>query len=350
MSNEKKDALTLTSKMLNECKTPGEIVDLPAVEKRWVDTYNMTSGKSDGDLKFHAEKIVFLQTISESAQLAKCTPMSIYSSFILLAVSGLSLKDGQSYLIPYKNKCVWMPGWKGRLEQISQIRGVDYLAEPVCVYANEVDDFEYSIVNGEYEIKQHKPKLNTVGQDIVAVYATLKLMNGKSRIFFMKREEVLSIRDRYSQSYKDYVSVEPNEEGRRVKSGKYGEYEVEAPMWVTDEAQAFKKTLVKRIYNTLAKEGSLSASSKYVDDQLNQMVNDATMSDNTDPEEFAASVRNTSEVDFSDYEEVTDEPEEVSKVESVKEESQRPSPNPAPAQAPEAKVQPKVQVQDDEIF
>lgn len=274
MEKEKKDALTLTSKMLNQCKSPAEIVDLEAVERRWIDTYQLTTGRKDGDLRFHAEKIMFLQTIAENNQLAKCTPMSIYSSFILLAVSGLSLKDGQSYLIPYGNKAVWMPGWKGRLEQINQIPGVKYLAEPICVYANE--EFDFEVIDGEYVITKHKPSLNTEGQDIIAVYAVMKLTDGGKRIFLMKRDEVLSIRDRFSESYRNYMLIKPNAEGKRIRklrnktTGEWFEMEVEAPMWVTDEAQAFKKTLVKRIYNTIAKEGKLSANAQYADDQLQQ--------------------------------------------------------------------------------
>lgn len=329
MSTEKKDALTLTSQMLNECKSPAEIVDLPAVEKRWVDTYEMTTGKKDGDLKFHAEKIVFLQTIAENKQLAECTPMSIYSSFILLAVSGLSLRDGQSYLIPYKKKAVWMPGWKGRLEQISQIKGVEYLAEPICVYENE--EFDFEVINGEYVINKHKPQLNTKDQDIVAVYAVMRMLNGSKRIFLMKREEVLSIRDRYSVSYKDYMSIKPNAQGKRMKSGKFGDYEVEAPMWVTDEAQAFKKTLVKRIYNTIAKEGGLNANAKYIDDQIQQIVGNEQASELSveDLEDYM----NSNQVEESDCEVIDSTDDDA----------------PAP-ETPEEPAQTATVQEDDDIF
>jgi len=335
----KNDALTLTSQMLNSCKDPSEIVDLPAVEQRWINTYEMTTGKKDGDLKFHAEKLLFLQTITESPQLAKCTPMSIYSSFILLAVSGLSLKDGQSYLIPFKGKAVWMPGWKGRLEQISQIKGVDYLAEPICVFDGE--EFEHEIVNGEIQILRHKPLLNTVGKQILAVYATLRMINGTSRIFMMKREEVLSIRDHYSKSYNDYMSVTPNKEGKRIKAGKYGDYEVESPMWVTDETQAFKKTLVKRIYNTLAKEGGTGRSS-YVDDQINEMTGETA---DVDPEDFAERVNSIAGVEDAVCEDVS-EPEPA--VETV---ATTPDPEPVKASKQnDAKISAKIDLTEDDMF
>jgi len=339
----KNDALTLTSQMLNSCKSPGEIVDLPAVEQRWINTYEMTTGRNDGALKFHAEKVLFMQTIAESTQLAKCTPMSIYSSFILLAVSGLSLKDGQSYLIPYKDKAVWMPGWKGRLEQISQIRGVEYLAEPVCVFEGE--EFEHEIVNGEIHILRHKPLLNTVGKQILAVYATLKMINGNSRIFMMKREEVLSIRDNYSRSYNDYMSVAPNKDGKRMKQGKYGDYEVEAPMWVTDEVQAFKKTLVKRIYNTLSKEGGVGRFT-YVDGQISEMTGGETV--DVDPEDFAKKVNEVAGVEDAVCEDVS-EPEPAAETVAT-----TPDPEPVKASTQSAKLEPqisaKIDLTEDDMF
>jgi len=260
--------LALTGKMLQECKKPADVMDLPAVQDRWVNTYNLTTGKDNGLLKFEAEKVLFLQTISEDANLAKCSMVSIYSSFILLAVSGLSLIDGQSYLIPYKDKCVWMPGWKGRLEQIKQIPNINHVNEPVCIFEGE--DFEYEIIEGEIKVLKHRPSLNTEGKQILGVYVTIEYTFGK-KTFLMKREEVISIRNRYSQSYKDYIKIVPNAEGKRIKSGtsKTGfaySFEIEEPMWISDEIQAFKKTLIKRVYNTIPK----SSGSKYLDKRLSE--------------------------------------------------------------------------------
>ena len=313
MANENK--LELTSKMLMECKKPSEIIELPAVRDRWVNTYNLTTGKQDGELKFEAEKILFVQTVAESQQLAKCTQMSIYSSFILLAVSGLSLRDDQCYLVPYKDKCGFLVGWKGRLEQMSQIPGVKHVNEPICVYEDE--DFDYEIKDGVYNIIKHKPSLNTEGKKILAVYATIEYADS-IKTHLMKREEVISIRDRYSASYKDYSKIEPNEKGKRMKkykdkqTGEWKEFELEAPMWVTDEAQAFKKTLIHRMYKSISKSGT----QKYLDREIQNfkqtIVEDSDV-EQIDEEEISRKINDLSKVEDTTFEEV--KPEEQPKEE-----------------------------------
>lgn len=304
---KQENKLELTGKMLAECKHPKDIMELPAVRDRWVNTYNMTSGRQDGDLKFEAEKVLFIQTVSESATLAKCTQMSIYSSFILLAVSGLSLRDDQAYLVPYKDKCGFMVGWKGRLEQITQIPGVERVNEPICVFDGE--EFEYEINEGEYKVVKHRPLLNTQGREILAVYCTIR-QAGHVRTFLMKREEVLSIRDRFSASYKDYMKIPVNGDGKRMKKYKdkqtqeWKEFEVEAPMWVTDEVQAFKKTLIRRIYNTMSKTGA----QKYLDTQIKEFVKEVdSESEHVDEDEFARKVQANLNVEDTPYEELSEE-------------------------------------------
>lgn len=316
------DRLELTSKMLNECETPTEIINLPAVEDRWIKTYEMTTGRKDGDLRFHAEKTLFMQTIAEDKNLAQCTPMSIYSSFILLAVSGLSLKDGESYLIPYGKKCTWMPGWKGRLEQINNIPGVKTLTEPICVYENE--EFEFEVQDGNYVITKHKPQLNTKGQDILLVYANLIMHDGTKTVYLMRRDEVLSIRDRYSTSYNQYISKPANKDGKRVAkykdrfTGEWKEFEIDPPMWVTDEAQAFKKTLIKRIYNTIPKSGTVV----YIDNEIEKTFQDAEQFGEMDAEEIAKNVQSISQIDDSENEVEDGEYDDVTEVDFEEDEDE----------------------------
>lgn len=356
---EQENKLQLTATMLAQCTKPGQVMELPAVRDRWVNTYKMTTGKEDGELKFEAEKVLFMQTVSESAGLAKCTPITIYSSFILLAVSGLSLRDDQCYLIPYKDKCGFMVGWKGRLEQLTQIPGIKHVNEPICVFDGE--DFDYSIVEGEIKVAHHKPLLNTVGRDILAVYCTIEFQIGK-KTYLMKREEVLAIRDKYSQSYKDWAKIKPDASGKRIKSGQYKDgnkysFEIEEPMWVSDEKQAFKKTLIKRIYNSISK----SASQKYLDKEIAefQKTVEDTEVQHIDEDEFAANIKNVTAVD-TPFEEIPEAAIEAEFDKVVKEVVAPPivaqpaipkaPPTPKANKAPEVVHTPQVITDEDETF
>ena len=68
----------------------------------------------------------------------------------------------------------------------------------------------------------------------------------------MDRERVLSIRDRYSKSYNQYIAdckAGNHKIGDTFKKS-MGTYDVtiEPPMWVSSEEEAWKKTLVKQAY------------------------------------------------------------------------------------------------------
>lgn len=260
----------LTKALIDRQPDVRSLMELEPVQNQWVQTYKKISGREDGNLKFEAEKLMFLQAVNTNADLAKCDKFTIYSSFIELAASGLSLRDGMSFIIPYGGKAQWQPGWKGRLEQINQMQQVVHCPEPILIREGD----EYKITAGERLNIHHIPVLGNKGQ-ILAVYLPLQMEHG-TEFIMMNRDEVLSIRDRYSKPYIAYIKAlqsdanKGRKEGDKLvikykdKQGNWKEFESDPPMWVTDEGQAFKKTLIKRAYNSLPK----LPSQKYLDDLI----------------------------------------------------------------------------------
>jgi phage RecT family recombinase len=263
MSNK----LALTRQALTEAKDLGAVFELEAFRGNFALNYLKTTGKDNGEMIFEREKILFMKAVGDNAALQKCDRFSVYSSFIELAVSGLTLNDGLSYIIPYKDKAQFQVGWKGRLEQISQMPEVAFVNQPQVVY--EADEFDYEL--GEVvRIIKHKPspkRAKGEAGDITHVYLILDTKFGK-KAYLMDRAEVLKIRDQYSAGYKSYVA-EVEKQGKKpgekvTKSGKRADgstwsFELEAPFWVTSEDEAFKKTLVKRVYKNLPKTPRLKA-------------------------------------------------------------------------------------------
>jgi len=234
------------------------VFDLDAFKFNCVSNYEKTTGRKDGSIVFERERVLFMRTIKENPKLEACTRPSIYFAFVELFASGLTLLDGLTYIIPYKDTAQFQVGWKGRLEQMSRMPEVNVVQEPQVVLTSELGDFEYQL-GEDVRIIKHKPaKDRTITKEnkIEFVYLILDTAFGK-RVFIMSRQEVLTIRDTYSIPYKYYVAkcieakVAP---GGPVKvSGRNGEYTIDPPFWVTNEAEAFKKTIVKRAYKYVPK-------------------------------------------------------------------------------------------------
>jgi len=252
------NALVLTTSALQAPKTLRDVFELEALQVNCINNYQKTTGRSDGAIVFERERVLIMKAIKENPKLEQCSRASIYFAVVELFASGLTLMDGLAYLIPYKDSCQFQIGFKGRLEQISRMPEVNVVQEPQVVLTNELNDFEYQL-GEDVRILKHKPgKDRTITKDnkIEFVYLILDTVFGK-RVFIMSRQEVLTIRDTYSIPYKYYVAkcieakVAP---GGPVKvSGRNGDYTIDPPFWVTNEAEAFKKTIVKRAYKYVPK-------------------------------------------------------------------------------------------------
>lgn len=255
--HQPKNKVALTAAMINECQNTKALMELPAIQSNWVATYEKTSGKSDGETRFEAEKILFLQAIAGNKAFEKCDKFSIYSSFIELAISGLTLRDGLSYIIPYGGKAAFMPGWRGRLEQINELPNVIHCHEPQVVY--DCDDFEYE-KGMKTLIHKHQPGQRTEANKPTHVYFVIEFKHGPE-CYIMDAQDVLNIRNNYSTSYKTYIAEcqragkQIGETFKKTINSQRGTFDidVEPPMWISDEGQAFKKTIVKRVYGTLPK-------------------------------------------------------------------------------------------------
>lgn len=88
--------------------TPSQVLEYPKVEQKFITMYNGIHGTDRGELIYNKEKANYQKLITENKDLKECTPISIYLSFLDIAINGLSLDNtgGKThcYLIPRKNK------------------------------------------------------------------------------------------------------------------------------------------------------------------------------------------------------------------------------------------------------
>lgn len=125
--------------------------------------------------------------------LQRCTPESVYASLITAAQLGLEPSGvrGLGYLVPYKGKCTFQPGWRGLIALALRSKAVKSVYAHV-VYAG--DDFMVKL--GTEPAIHHVPAINTTGEarEVIAAYAVAVLANGEQDIEVMDRFELDRVR------------------------------------------------------------------------------------------------------------------------------------------------------------
>lgn len=256
--------LELTKQVMDQAKTVVAILEIGAVRENYINSYNRATRTNNGEMKFETEKALFAQAAIANKKIDECDPFTKYNAFMELCGSGLTLRDGLSYMVPMKNVLVWMPGWRGRLEQLQEIPEVEFCYEPEVVY--DCDIFKYSKGQGGIKVIEHIPNgkhERTEQSKITDVYFIIDRAGGKQVTYHMQALDVYKIRAK-SPSFKDYIKTLSNQKNKeagkvfgdtliglyRDKNQQWKEFPIDPPMWITDEAQAFKKTIVKRTYLT----------------------------------------------------------------------------------------------------
>lgn len=159
---------------------------------------------------------------ARASKLADCSTISIVDALTTCAQLGLSPSGrlGSAYLIPYKDKCTLVIGYRGYVD-------LAYRSGDVASFHAEVvydkDVFRHS--EGLAPVLEH---IRTEEDDpgrLRAVYAIARMKDGSVAHVVMLRREVLAIKAR----------------SRASSDGP----------WVTDEAEMWKKTAIRRLIKLL---------------------------------------------------------------------------------------------------
>lgn len=295
--------------------TSHAITDLPEVRDLWVSRYEAITGNNDGLMKFEHERLLFTRVFDENPDLEKCDDFSKYTAFMDLCASNLTLGDGISYVMSMDNKKVmWMPGWKGRLEQINRMKNVKWAFVPEVVY--DCDTFKMS-KGMKKEILEHTEGVRTPESKIIRVYFIIDYHSVGPVVYDMTREQVEHIAFTKSPSMKKYL-VELKKEvnkGRKIgdpllirfqdrnDGNQWKEFEQtpdKMPMFLSDTEAYFKKALIKNTYQNIPKlDKGLNELDNRIKDNLKGV--DETVADEIHPETMLE--ENTrSNAEYSDYE------------------------------------------------
>lgn len=121
--------------------------------------------------------------------LQKCTKESIMTSMLDMAVQGLSPAKSQCYFVAYGDQMTLMRSYMGTVMVAKRFAGVkDVFAQ--VVYKGDVFEFEINPGTGIRTITKHTQKLENIGGDIVAAYATVVREDGTRYQELMTKEQI----------------------------------------------------------------------------------------------------------------------------------------------------------------
>jgi len=162
-----------------------------------------------------------INAISTTPAIAECNPDSIFISTLKAFRLGIEPNSplGEGYLVPFKNKAQFMPGYRGLIKLARQS------GEIKEVYGRAVhknDDFE--VIEGTEGRKiVHRPDYFTDRGKVLGYYAVFTLKDGGYDFEVMSKHDIDKIRG-------------------RSRSGKSNQ----SP-WGTDYDEMAKKTVIKRL-------------------------------------------------------------------------------------------------------
>ena len=192
--------INLTVEQLNSIKA-FDIAKSEIVRDKFITIYDTLWGAGTGEQAYERESIYFNKILREKPELQKCTPFSLFTAFIDIAVCGLTLEQGTRALcylikrninIGTRERAVWEV--RARLEisaygelvlreRAGQIRHAD---NPVLVYSG--DEFSFSDRNGQ-KVVNYTCHLPHNGQRIIACYLRITRADGSIDYSVMTEED-----------------------------------------------------------------------------------------------------------------------------------------------------------------
>lgn len=205
------------------------------------------------ELSFAQEFGFAVMAIQNNPYLLNCTPDSIKSAVVSVALTGISLNPAlkYAYLVPRKSKgelkCILDISYMGMIKILTDAGAVKYVDADVV---HEEDNFTYS--KGTEPKLDHKYELMKDRGPMIGAYAIAYFRDGGYQFELMRKDEIEKVRNT-SESWK------------AEKTRQYSPWET----W-TDEM--WKKTVLKRLFKILPKtqfsEQLISALSKEHENEM----------------------------------------------------------------------------------
>ena len=194
--------INLTLEQINSMK-PFEIAKSDVVRHKFISIHDTLWGEGTGEPAYERESIFFNRLLRDNSVMQECTPFSLFTAFIDLAVCGLSLEPGTRALCYLMQRNVNVGGrnkgqekWEkhavltvsayGELVLRERARQIRHADNPVLVYGN--DEFSFSDTDGQKRVS-YTCHLPHTGEGIVACYLRITRADGSIDYSVMTEED-----------------------------------------------------------------------------------------------------------------------------------------------------------------
>lgn len=143
-----------------------------------------------------------LTAFSQNSKLAGCELSTIFASVVIASQLGLEIGiAGQGFLVPYKGRCTFIPGWQGLVDLVS--RSGRAAVWTGAVY--EGDEFDWAM--GDRPYVKHKPKGEDDIRKLLHTYAVGRAKGSDWPIIEVwAQDRLVSHRDKYNKVGDDHYS------------------------------------------------------------------------------------------------------------------------------------------------
>lgn len=227
----------------------------------------------------------FLTALTSTPRLLDCEPASLMKAMVEASQLGLPTDGilGHGYILPYKGKAKFIPGYRGLMDLARRSGQVDWIQARV-VYDGDEFDYEYGL---EPFLRHKEAARKDDNARPVAVYAAARLASGEKVFEVMYNEDIEKIRT-------------------RSPAGREGP-------WVTDWEEMARKTAIRRLMKYLPLSTDIQAA-VIADEYAEAGVLDRLIQPDGDQEEFIDAedvvTLDTLVRDGDDEEEAAEDPEE----------------------------------------
>jgi len=137
---------------------------------------------------------IAMTEIRKTPALGRCQPLSLFAAVISAAQMGLEIGMGRCFLVPYKDECQLIPGWKGMVELAN--RSGRSACWTGAVFTG--DQFVYQM--GDSPFVKHVPMGEDDPEKITHVYAVGRVKGSEWPVIEVwPIEKVRKHRDRYNR-------------------------------------------------------------------------------------------------------------------------------------------------------
>lgn len=117
-----------------------------------------------------------MTALRQNKALLKCEPASIFASVLVASQMGLEIGiDGQGFLVPYKGRATFIPGWKGYVELINRAGKAGVWTGAVF----EGDKFDFALGDSPNITHQPTGQVDETRANLRYVYAVGRVHDGK---------------------------------------------------------------------------------------------------------------------------------------------------------------------------